>query len=258
MANGNANLSPITGALVPIPEEPQLFKLSESPSFFSSLLTHPCIQPKLFPAGEQLVDLESIWGNIVPLQCEDGGWIAAQKSPGSWEISPLFLPEAGQVSAKSHNLLHWVFCWLEAEEVILRLPSDAIPELAMAQGLGFELHFDLPDSWARPDGSRVDTLFLRISLHDWILGNAAMYVLGEAVRQATEANPRHFPAFDAYVGASVACMQAGAEARGLEVVNRLRAHLNAPPLSIVDGWLVLDGVRVQVRGGQLVVKAAQR
>lgn len=258
MANGNANLTPLTGALVPIPEEPQLFKLSESPSFFSSLLTHPCIQPKLFPADEQLVDLESIWGNFVPLQCEDGGWIAAQKGPGSWEISPLFLPEAGQVSAKSRNLLHWVFCWLEAEEVILRLPSDAIAELKMAQELGFELYFDLPSAWARADGSYVDTLFLRISLHGWILGNAGLYVLGEAVRQATEASPCHFPVLDAYVGASVACMQAGAEMRGLEIMNRLRAHLNAPPLSIVDSWLVLDGVRVQVRGGQLVVKAGSR
>lgn len=254
MANEHAEPAPVMGALLPIPEERALFKLSESPALFTALLKHPEIQPQLFPVGAELPDLEAGWEQVIPLECDGGGWLVIDRGAGSFEFSPMFLADAGEVTAKSHNLLHWVFSWLGAQEVLLRLPADAARELQVAKDLGFSPRFVYPNSWARMD-RRVDTYFMGLTLHDWIVGNAKLYVTGEAVREATEANPENFPMLDAYVGAAVACAQAGSIDRGAEVLNRFRGLFSLAPFEVVNGWLRLDGVKIQVRGAQLVIKA---
>jgi len=173
-----------------------------------SLVTHPQVARWNTPDGGAPFDPAEFTAHPTnfALIVAGGCFLARALEQGAYAIHTNFLPDARGAHAlrESREALRYAFLATAAEQLVTMVPADNPTALWFAHGMGFRDTYVRRGAWVK-DGQTFDVQYMRLDIDDWVLGDHACWMQGEAFHHLLGDEVSHTPdaVHDAFVGAAV-------------------------------------------------------
>lgn len=187
------------------------------------VVNDPEVKRWIAPEGAGELDLSSSVSDLrnVLLCRDDGGTLFVSHGPGVYELHTMFLPSAGLASVRFvRAALAWMFLRSDCMEMFTRVPASNVRARRFTESFGPVLQHEGPGNG--PNGPEEVAIF-RMSWSDWVLRAG----LSERA-QEVGLGP------DAWVGATVAALCAGAVDKSLVLYNRWASIAGYPSMGLAQ------------------------
>lgn len=222
-------------------------RIAEGPAFLEGIANDPRVFPAVSVPGMARIDFGPAWHQCIGFEFDTGGWVLHRHEWGVYECHTLFLPKSRQVREKAREVILFLFTCTDAVEIVTKVPADLPHAAALAKAVGFRWLYRREGAWPRESGA-VAVDYFRLSLEDWVVGNAVLEGLGTWFHdQLGAAHVNHAPdrVHDAYAGFAVVCGRQGRTAKGAAIYNRWARFNGFVPIRVVDGAVQFDGLTVR-------------
>ncbi|MHC9085340.1 GNAT family N-acetyltransferase [Luteimonas sp. RIT-PG2_3] len=141
-------------------------RISTSPDFLQAVMDDERVSRWVSQDGDGHAELASIWGEMLGLEFDTGGFLFHDLGDGVREVHTLFLPKSVGVEACAEQALSHVFCQTGCMRVVTKVPAINRAARRLAEGAGFRLDYTIPDGW-RSRGKRYDLHVLSLDFDSW-------------------------------------------------------------------------------------------
>jgi hypothetical protein len=233
-------------------------KIADTPEFLESIANDPRIFPYISCKGQERIDLSGVWHKCIGFEFDGGGWVADRLDANRYEVHTLFLPKSPNVRENAQIAFRYLFCNVDALEVVTKVPDDLPHALKLALDVGFTVKFKRDNAWHR-DTHSVGMTYLSLTVDEWAINSQAMQDLGHEFHEELGEHQTHDedPIHDRYVGLGVACALAGQPEKGVWLYNKWARFAGYQEMDFSDGVARFDNTEVFVNDNGLQVKVCQ-
>lgn len=224
-----------------------MIKRTLSADFLNRVANDPEVRPWL-GEGPAEIDLSQVIANHlnIALEAPHGGWVLINQGDGAFELHTMFLPAGRGASYARHAqlALQWLFTRTEAVEIRTKIPDTNLAANTAARLAGFHEVFRREGIWDDGEGNFCGCSFQKLTIDDWIMGNAHALAVGKEFHANMDAQREEHAkhpdddVHNRYAGAAVMMMTEGLIGKAISVYNRWAVFAGYVPIKQIGLHLI--------------------